>query len=36
MKIHQVQVPVVELNRCTEKRERKKTKIKVSRQHVEK
>ena len=34
MKMHQVQVPMVELNRCTEKR--KKQKIKVSRQQVEK
>ena len=32
--MHQVQVPMVELNRCTEKR--KKQKIKVSRQQVEK
>ena len=31
MKMHQVQVPMVELNRCTEKRK----KIKVSRQQVE-
>ena len=30
--MHQVQVPMVELNRCTEKR--KKQKIKVSRQQV--
>ena len=35
MKMHQVHVPMVELNRCTEKRE-KKQKIKVSRQQVEK
>ena len=33
--MHQVQVPMVELNRCTEKR-KKKQKIKVSRQQVEK
>ena len=33
--MYQVQVPMVELNCCTEKR-RKKTKIKVSRQQVEK
>ena len=34
MKMHQVQVPMVKLNRCTEKQ--KKHKIKVSRQQVEK
>ena len=34
MKMHQVQVTMVELNRCTEKRN--KQKIKVSRQQVEK
>ena len=33
MKMHQVQVPMVELNRCTEMRRRK---IKVSRQQVKK
>ena len=33
--MHQVQVPMVELNRCTEKR-KKNQKIKVSRQQVEK
>ena len=35
MKMHQVQVPMVELNRCTEKRKQKQ-KIKVSRQQLEK
>ena len=33
MKMHQVQVPMAEFNRCTENR-RKKQKIKVSRQQV--
>ena len=32
--MHQVQVPMVELNRCTEKRKNKK--IKVGRQQMEK
>ena len=28
MKMHQVQVPMVELNRCTEKRKKQKIKVK--------